>query len=276
MVDLIGVDQQLKTLRNWLKNWKNEVKKVAILFGPQGVGKTSSAYKVSKELGYEVIEFNASKDRTTEFFRKELYPLLITSGFVKNLILLDEFEEVPYKAQLELARLITKTKKPIIITTNDINTIHPKVRLQSIEIYYPPPSIQSIVQFVKRKGAKVNVQKLKDIKDFRQLEMIIEYGSEGYEYELPQKQRILKMLNTGDYSQIEPEDLPILLDNSTYLHGVKLWEFISGLAAYDLIKLPQALKGIKVPIRENQLLNIFYSKLEEKHRREKGEQRRVH
>jgi len=270
---LVGIDQQLNTLRNWLKKWKYEAKKVAILFGPQGVGKTSSVYKVSKELGYDVIEFNASKDRTTDFFRRELLPIVVSSGFTKDLVLLDELEDIPYKAQLELAKVLTKTRKPVIITTNDITTIHPKVRIQAIEIYYPPPSIQAIVQYVKLKGAKINIQKIKDIRDFRQLKMIIEYGSEGYEYELPQKQRIIKMLNSGDYSQLEPEDLPILLDNSVHLHGVDLWEFVSGLAAYDLTKLPQALKGVKIPIREQQYLNIFYPRLEERKREQRREEK---
>ena len=269
--DLIGIDQQLNTLRNWLRNWKFEVKRAAILYGPQGVGKTSSVYKVSKELGYNVIEFNASKDRTVDFFKLELYPILISSGFfTKELVLLDEFEDVSPKAQLQLARALTKTHKPIILTTNDITTIHHKIRLQSIELYYPPPSLQTIVQYVKSKKANVNLQEIRDIKDFRQLKLIIEHGSQGYEYELPQKERVTKALSTGDYSQIQPEDLPILLDNSVYLHGVKLWEFISSLAAYDLTKLPQALKGVKVPIQGRQLHNIYYTKILEKKRKGGG------
>lgn len=38
--------------------------KAALLSGPPGVGKTTTAYLVSKELGYDVMEMNASDTRS--------------------------------------------------------------------------------------------------------------------------------------------------------------------------------------------------------------------
>jgi len=38
--------------------------KCALLSGPPGVGKTTTAYLVSKELGFDVVEMNASDTRS--------------------------------------------------------------------------------------------------------------------------------------------------------------------------------------------------------------------
>ena len=82
--DLIGNGGAIDSLYNWLKDWddvvirgyKKEIKfrgawadapnlnaRAALLAGPPGIGKTSSARIVCAQLGYEVIEMNASDTR---------------------------------------------------------------------------------------------------------------------------------------------------------------------------------------------------------------------
>lgn len=272
-MELIGLEHQIRILRNWVKNYNKELRKCMILYGPPGVGKTSSVYCVAEELGYEVIEFNASEERTVDFFSLKLRPLVRTLGFTPQLVLLDELEDVPKKAQMELAKIIPRSKKPIVVTTNDISSISPKVKLQSAKIEYNYPSIQTIIQYASKKGIK-DVSRLKDVKDMRQLKMIAEFGSDGYKCQPDDKRRILRMMSSGDYSDISAtryqNDLPILLDNSVHLSGVKLWEFIEALRAYDLTKNPISLKGIRVNIVESQFKNFFYTKLFAARRKKRG------
>lgn len=51
-------------------------KKVALLLGPPGVGKTTTAHLVCKELGFQVIEFNASDTRSKKSLQENVSTLL--------------------------------------------------------------------------------------------------------------------------------------------------------------------------------------------------------
>ena len=85
--ELIGNQEAIKKLQDWLQKWKvelkkqmaamaqaaqkkgkggkpKEMKKAALLSGPPGIGKTSAATLVAEALGYEVLEFNASSVRS--------------------------------------------------------------------------------------------------------------------------------------------------------------------------------------------------------------------
>lgn len=76
--DLVGNPTSIKKLKDWLAAWKPDTKKekAALLSGPPGVGKTSSATIVSRELGYEVIEFNASDTRSKKAIEQHISELL--------------------------------------------------------------------------------------------------------------------------------------------------------------------------------------------------------
>lgn len=45
------------------------IKRIALLSGPPGLGKTTLAHIAAKHAGYNVIEINASDERTPETFR---------------------------------------------------------------------------------------------------------------------------------------------------------------------------------------------------------------
>ncbi len=46
--------------------------KIALLHGPPGLGKTTLAHVVAKHAGYNVVEMNASDDRSVEAFKIRL------------------------------------------------------------------------------------------------------------------------------------------------------------------------------------------------------------
>ena len=66
--ELIISASSLEKISQWLDQWKEGVplKKALVLYGPPGVGKTSAALAIAHDLGYPLVEMNASDQRNRE------------------------------------------------------------------------------------------------------------------------------------------------------------------------------------------------------------------
>ncbi|KAM9295280.1 replication factor C subunit 1 isoform 2-T2 [Morus bassanus] len=147
----------LRWLRNWHKNTSEDGQakanktggkddgtgfKAALLSGPPGVGKTTTASLVCKELGYSYVELNASDTRSKNSLKEVVAESLNntsikdfccgTSSSVsgKHVLIMDEVDGMAGNEDRggiqELIGLIRHTKIPIICMCNDRN--HPKIR----------------------------------------------------------------------------------------------------------------------------------------------------
>ena len=69
---LEGNEAQRKRIRQWLQQWgEGKPEKVGILLtGPPGVGKTSIALAIAADMGWDVIELNASDERNAAALRR--------------------------------------------------------------------------------------------------------------------------------------------------------------------------------------------------------------
>ena len=64
--DVIGNYRQIEKLKTWLNDFqknKNDVQPSALIMGPPGIGKTTTAKCLLESFNYEVLEFNASDVR---------------------------------------------------------------------------------------------------------------------------------------------------------------------------------------------------------------------
>ncbi|KAI8915005.1 replication factor RFC1 C terminal domain-containing protein [Powellomyces hirtus] len=157
--DVIGNKTLVLQLAKWLGKWEeyraNNFKRqggdelsdrrAALLSGPPGIGKTTTAHLVAKLEGFDVLEFNASDTRSKkaldDVFRESIGSHAVTEYFgtavasgakgrsladgghgKRQLVIMDEVDGMSggdRGGSAELIQLIKKSKVPIICICND-------------------------------------------------------------------------------------------------------------------------------------------------------------
>ncbi|RMC14177.1 hypothetical protein DUI87_09267 [Hirundo rustica rustica] len=173
----------LRWLRNWHKNTLEDGQakpsktgskddgtgfKAALLSGPPGVGKTTTAALVCKELGYSYVELNASDTRSKNSLKEVVAESLNNTSIKdfccgasssvsgKHVLIMDEVDGMAGNEDRggiqELIGLIRHTKIPIICMCNDRN--HPKMRSlvhYCLDLRFQRPRLEQI------KGAMMSI-----------------------------------------------------------------------------------------------------------------------
>uniref|UniRef100_A0A146VUQ8 Chromosome transmission fidelity protein 18 homolog n=1 Tax=Fundulus heteroclitus TaxID=8078 RepID=A0A146VUQ8_FUNHE len=86
-----------------LDQHKRPKHKVALLSGPPGLGKTTLAHVIAKHAGYNVVEINASDDRSAEVFQKRIdtatqMKSVLGANERPNCLIIDEIDGAPAAA----------------------------------------------------------------------------------------------------------------------------------------------------------------------------------
>ena len=134
IAEVIGNSTALRQMVAWATAWTPESKPL-LIYGKPGTGKTSSAYALATDFQWEVIELNASDQRTRDVIRKVAGTSSTTgtlSGARRKLILLDEADNLHGTADRGGARAIIEviktSRQPIILIANDLYQIAPDIR----------------------------------------------------------------------------------------------------------------------------------------------------
>lgn len=140
LAEVVGNEEAKKIFINWLKK-KRKNKKIALLYGPAGVGKTTLVYVAAKDLKYNVIETNASYYRTKKSILKIAHPATSSVSIDRfsrdikdNLLLLDEIDGVYGREDRgginAILSIIKDSKIPIVLTANstEIQKLRPLIR----------------------------------------------------------------------------------------------------------------------------------------------------
>ena len=112
-----------------------------------GTGKTTFAYVLASELGWAMHTFNASskKTRGIAFVEEELIPLT-RSGNYKQIILLDEADQLTPEAQSALKGVIENSQGFFVLTCNDITKVSDWIKSRCLNIKVEPISEQDMLQ----------------------------------------------------------------------------------------------------------------------------------
>ena len=168
--EIIGNTKVINDLKNWASSWGDKmVKKGVILSGPPGCGKTSAAIALANDMGWEVIELNASDARSGAVIegtalRAGLFQTFGNKGLAdRNLILLDEADNLYERAQQSknkiknysdrggkkaISKTLEQTKQPVVITVNDLYNLTKgtgsKIKKLCLNLKFQRPSVVSI------------------------------------------------------------------------------------------------------------------------------------
>jgi replication factor C subunit 1 len=137
---LVGNNSLVGILRVWLQKWQHDAvqqKKAVLISGPPGIGKTSVAHILAKEMGFAVVEVNASDTRNKsdtkirdgiggklanvikEMITNEtIFTKTKTKTKTRQVLVMDEVDGMSGGVQ-DLIDTIKHSKIPIICICND-------------------------------------------------------------------------------------------------------------------------------------------------------------
>lgn len=115
-----GNNKNINKIKKWGRGW-TQGDKPQILVGGPGTGKTTAAYVLANDRGWELNQINASSARTSKDVQeiaKEMQSVTIDG--TNQLILLDEVDSWHHSVNLKpLSRALQNAKNPVIMTAND-------------------------------------------------------------------------------------------------------------------------------------------------------------
>jgi len=156
--DVVGNKKAVQDFRAWAEEWQSGTpeRRAVILYGPAGIGKTSSAHALGRDLDWEVIELNASDQRTAGVIEKVAGSAASMNTFFggKRLIILDEADNIHGTADRggmrAIAGIIKATLQPIVLIANDIYGLTPTIRNLCLEIKFGSLQSRSMVPALKK------------------------------------------------------------------------------------------------------------------------------
>ena len=145
-----GNDKARDALEEWAETWDDHGEAV-VVYGSPGVGKTSAAHALAEDMGWPVLEMNASDARTKDEIERFAGRAASNStlGGGRQLIVLDEADNLHQHKDrggaAAMTRLVKNATQPIVLIANDYYEMSRGLRNATREIEFRDVSARSIV-----------------------------------------------------------------------------------------------------------------------------------
>jgi replication factor C large subunit len=153
--DIVGNPAAVRQIAEWAKTWTRKAKPL-IIYGKPGIGKTSTAHALARDMGWEVIELNASDQRTAGVIERiagEGSTTASLTGSSRKLIVLDEADNLQGTSDRGGAKaiidIIKRAHQPIILIANDLYGLSPELRSRCEPVQYKAVPARSIAPRLK-------------------------------------------------------------------------------------------------------------------------------
>ncbi|MHC1625247.1 MAG: replication factor C large subunit [Methermicoccaceae archaeon] len=174
--EVVGNKQSVKNLIEWASSWEEGApkKRAVICYGKPGCGKTSTLHALARYMDWEVVELNASDQRTAAVI-EDVVGHASTSGTLsgakRRLVLLDEADNVHSSEDrggaLAIAKAIRNTNQPLALTANDLYGVIPSIRVLCEVIRFNALQVHQTTQVLARicrqEGIDTDIEVLRKI-----------------------------------------------------------------------------------------------------------------
>ena len=150
LADIVGNATAVRQIAEWAKNWTNRSRPL-IIYGKPGIGKTSTAYALASDMDWEVVELNASDQRTAAVIERVAGAGSVTAsltGAVRRLVVLDEADNLQGSADRGGAKAILEcirhAQQPVILIANDLYGIPSEIRARCEPVQFRAVPARSI------------------------------------------------------------------------------------------------------------------------------------
>ncbi|MBT8242794.1 MAG: AAA family ATPase [Nitrosopumilus sp.] len=163
--DMVGNEEARAAIIEWFVKWKKGTKPL-LLVGPPGIGKTTIAYLVAKQFGYDMIGLNASDVRSKSRINEILTPVLANVTVMGvPMIFVDEVDGIhgrgDYGGASALVDILKEPTVPIILAANNDDSDKMKSIkkvVKTIQFKKIPPRLLRVYleNILKKQSAKIS------------------------------------------------------------------------------------------------------------------------
>lgn len=230
-----------KDLDKKIEKIKETIKQngTVILSGNAGIGKTTLSNIMANELGYTIIETNASNERKKENLEQILRQVQLGT-FMPTLYLFDEVDGLNWSSSIIsiMQKIIQKTVHPIIMTANNLRKIPQTIQKQCTMIKLYSPNLTDVAQRIReiaeKEGIKPQYGNISS--DVRNTILKTFYGGEVYQKE--DKFTKIKQIFMKQTKNITKDEMIWIAGNiSNFYTGRQLIETVELVADADVYGL---------------------------------------
>ncbi|TYL36125.1 AAA family ATPase [Natronococcus pandeyae] len=170
-----GNNKARDQLKEWAETWEDHRDSV-IVHGSPGVGKTSAAHALANDLGWPVMELNASDSRGADVIERiageaSKSGTLTAGSSGRRLVILDEADNfhgnADYGGSREVTRVVKDANQPIVLVANEFYDMSQSLRSACETIEFRDVSKRSIVPVLRdicrREGVEFEEEALEKI-----------------------------------------------------------------------------------------------------------------